>query len=87
MSSPNRRLRDAAVALPAAGLLLFMPPYVLVFDQPATLFGVPLLLVYIFAAWMIGLILTAVVARRLVRQIDDSADTPGAEPGPDGRAR
>lgn len=62
---PNKRLRDAALLLPFAGLLLFLPPYVRIFDQSEKLFGIPLLHLYIFAVWFIGILLTAWVSHWL----------------------
>jgi hypothetical protein len=61
----RRRRRDAAIALPLAGIFLLTSPFLDVFAGPGTLVGVPLGLLYIFAAWA-GLILAAgLLARRL----------------------
>lgn len=48
---------EALVALFALGLLLLMPPVLLVFNRPLFIFGVPILYLYIFVAWagLIGL--------------------------------
>lgn len=64
---PTRRLRDAALLVPLGCLLLFMPPYVGIFDLPGFLFGIPLLYIFIFSVWFIGIVLTAVIAIRLAR--------------------
>lgn len=66
-SPPKKRLRDIALLVPIGGLLLFLPPYVQIFDHPSTLFGIPLLHVYIFSAWAIGIAITAVIARHIAR--------------------
>nr|WP_294867058.1 hypothetical protein [uncultured Pseudogulbenkiania sp.] len=47
--------RPRLVALFLAGCLLFNYPVLALFDRPAELFGLPLLFVYLFAAWF-GLI-------------------------------
>ncbi len=65
--SPRRRLRDIALLLPIGALILFLPPYIRIFSQPSFVFGVPLLHVYIFSAWLIGIVLTGLVARRFAR--------------------
>ncbi len=62
----RRRARDAAVLLPLGGVLLFLPPYVRLFDQSGFLFGLPLLHVYIFCIWFVGILLTAWLSRRLI---------------------
>lgn len=64
--SPERRTRDAALVLPLIGILIFLPPYIRIFDQNAFLAGIPVLFIYIFMLWFIGIVLTAIVARRLV---------------------
>lgn len=53
------------VALFLAGCLLFNYPVLALFDRPAEVFGLPLLFVYLFAAWF-GLIalMTWIIERR-----------------------
>jgi hypothetical protein len=70
---PGKRLRDLAVILPLGGIILLLPPYVRIFDQPLFLAGIPLLYIYIFAVWLTGIVLTGLVARHLVRSIDVAA--------------
>lgn len=74
---PTRRLRDAALLVPIGCLLLFMPPYVGVFDLPEFLFGIPLLHIFIFSVWLIGIVLTALIANRMART--DSWPTPDSD--------
>lgn len=81
----DRRLRDAALLLPLGGALLLLPPYIRVFDQHVTVLGVPLLHLYLFGIWLLGIVLTALLSRRLARQIgeppsDDSQTSSGGEP-------
>ena len=66
----RRRLRDMAVLLPAAGAFLLLPPFIHVFTGGANLFGIPLIVVYLFGVWT-GLIL---LARILARRLDRSGD-------------
>jgi hypothetical protein len=70
-----RRLQDAAFLLPCLGLILFTPPLLAIFDVPATLAGVPLLLIYCFACWL-GLI---VAGWRLSVALERAS---GAQPRP-----
>ena len=62
----RRRYRELAVILPLGGVILFMPPYLQVFSRPDFLFGIPVLHLYIFGAWFLGILLTALLARRLI---------------------
>jgi|GEM_PF-938984 len=73
------RIRDAAAVLPMGGVLLFTPPFMRIFDQPVSILGLPLLHVSLFTLWLVGLLLTAWLARRLVGQIDEElgVDSPG----------
>jgi len=45
------RARDAATLLPFAAAILLLPPFVLLFAVPASVAGIPLIVVYIFGAW------------------------------------
>jgi len=64
--------RDLSWLMPLAGLLLFMPPIMGLFDHHLYVLGLPLLPLYLFAVWLLGIVLTAVVARRL-RKADADA--------------
>jgi hypothetical protein len=64
----DRRLRDVAALLPVGFLLLILPPYIRVFDQPAALAGVPLLHLYVFGAWAAAIVAAGLVAHRLARR-------------------
>ena len=61
------RVRDGALILPLAGLLLLCPPLLGLFVSDIGLFGAPLIVCYVFAVWG-GLIL---VSRRLARALGD----------------
>ncbi len=54
---------DARTVLALAGPVLFTPPALALFDRDATMLGVPALVVYVFAAWLVGILLTAAVSR------------------------
>ncbi len=61
------RASDLSWFLPFVGLLLLMPPLLSLFDEQRFVFGIPLLLFYLFAIWLIGILLTAWAAGRLQR--------------------
>lgn len=75
-----RRL-DLLRILPVLGVLLVMPPVLTLFDRPVTIFGVPLLVVYVFGVWLCGIVITGLVARLAAgfeRRAGDP-DAPGEE--------
>jgi hypothetical protein len=72
--TPGRRYRIFALLLPVAGLILFMPPYLRIPSRAEHLFGMPVLHVYIFSIWLIAVVLTAIVSRRLINEA--GADSP-----------
>ena len=52
------------VALCILGMLLFNFPVLALFNVPGRVFGVPVLYVYIFAAWAVLIALMALVAEK-----------------------
>ncbi len=62
----RRKRRDAAIALPLAGVLLFVSPLLDLVAGADVLLGVPLSVLYIFGAWFGLIAATARLSRRLV---------------------
>ncbi|HUF57031.1 MAG TPA: hypothetical protein VMM55_10785 [Thermohalobaculum sp.] len=62
-----RRLREVAILLPVAGLVLTMPPVANVFALPVRLGGVPLVVAYIFVVWAALILAARAIGRRLAR--------------------
>lgn len=79
--SSGRRYRELALLLPLAGLILFMPPYLRILSREEQLFGIPVLHIYIFAVWFIGIVLSAAISHRLVRYLASGADDNHRETG------
>lgn len=52
------------VAVFAAGVLLLNYPLLSLFDRPLTVFGLPLLHVYLFVAWTALVVAVAVIVER-----------------------
>jgi hypothetical protein len=65
-ASRKRKLRDSAMLLPVFGAFLLVSPLITVFSGATTVFGLPLIFVYIFGVWL-GLVL---VARAMARRLD-----------------
>jgi hypothetical protein len=60
----DERLTGRLAALFVAGCVAFGYPLLAAFNVPATLFGVPLLYLYVFGAWAALIALVALVVRR-----------------------
>jgi uncharacterized sodium:solute symporter family permease YidK len=73
----TKKLRDAAVILTLLGPWLALIPTMISFERRMELFGVPLIVIYIFGFWLTIIIAGAYVAKRL-RQ-EDSGEQEGAE--------
>ena len=67
----KRRYRELAVVLPLGGVVLFMPPYLHIFSRTDFLFGIPVMHLYIFGVWLLGILLTGLLARRLIPPADN----------------
>jgi len=61
MDSPHGPERRVALFL--LGALLFSPALIALFARPAALFGLPLLMVYLFAVWAAIVVLLALASR------------------------
>lgn len=68
---PSRRWSDLSVIAPIFGFLLLIPPVIGLFVTQSTVFGAPVVVVYIFGVWLGLIALAAMLARKLSRQADD----------------
>ena len=73
----SARARDAAIVLPILLAVLLAPPVVLIFARPAAPWGVPLIVIYIFAVWAAAILASFLLARRLKGAPEPRA--PGSE--------
>jgi len=71
--SDGQGFRDLAVVLPIVAVLLLTPPLIRIFATPATLGGIPVIVVYIFAVWASVILVAAMIARH-------TRQTPGGNP-------
>jgi hypothetical protein len=84
MSRPgltNERL----TALFLLAVVLFTPPFLGIFNDPARILGVPTLYLYLFAVWATLIAVIAIVVERVDATADqgiDSDQDPRMEPGP-----
>ena len=56
-------LGDVRGALAIGGAALFTPPVLFLADRESTVLGVPILVVYVFGAWLTGIVFTFLSAR------------------------
>jgi hypothetical protein len=75
----SARTRDAAIVLPFLAVVLLVPPVILIFARPAAPWGLPLIVLYVFAVWAALILAAFLLARRLGR-------APSAPSEPDGGA-
>ncbi|WP_265515704.1 hypothetical protein [Nitratireductor luteus] len=62
--------------LPFIAIILLFPPIILIFSKPVALFGLPLIVVYLFAVWAVVIAAAFLLSLRLGKP--DPADN---EPG------
>ena len=62
-SDVGERRSARMVALAVLALVLFGWPFLVIFDQPVRVFGLPLLWAWLFSAWVLVIGLIAAVVR------------------------
>jgi len=55
---------ERIVGLLILGILMFSPPFILIFDKPVLVAGIPLLFLYLFLAWAALIALMMLVVER-----------------------
>jgi len=58
------RMHERSLALFASAIVAFTPPLLMVFDRKATVFGLPMLYLYLFAVWAALIALAGRIAAR-----------------------
>lgn len=81
---PSPRLRDASVLLPLIGVFLWMPPLISLFAVDRHLFGVPLVVVYLFGVWITLISCALWISRHLA---DRDGTGPASQDGTRDRTR
>jgi hypothetical protein len=75
----NAALGDRLIALFLLGVLLLTPPTMAIFNVDRLVFGIPLLFLYLFGAWLLIVMLVALLLR--AREPRNGADSPPHEGG------
>lgn len=63
MAGP-RKTSERSISLFLLGALAFSPPLLAIFGGNMTIFGIPLLFAYLFAAWFVLIVLVRSLANR-----------------------
>lgn len=71
-----QKARDGILVVTVFGALALLPPILPFFDRPFTVFGTPLIVVYVFGAWLALIALAYWLSRRLPRHVGRET-TPG----------
>ena len=71
----QRKITGGMLLLTVLGGVLMLPPLVYVFNQPIPHFGIPQIVFYLFAVWLLLILATALLTHAL------PPDDTGAEPG------
>ena len=71
---------ERLISLFLLGLLLFNPPLLSIFDVPDTAIGIPILYIYLFAAWAVLVLLMALTIESA------AAAAEGQDPGEEASA-
>lgn len=77
----QQRAREAALLLPVVGFLLLIPPLMTIFGGHSHILGSPVLSAYIFGVWLVLIVASWLLARRLSAGRHDESDS---EPPDDG---
>ena len=77
-----QKARDGILAGVVLGALLLLPPILPFFDRPVAVFGMPLIVLYVFGVWLALIVLTWTLSRRLPRAV--ARDPPIAPAAGDG---
>ncbi len=78
----KRRNVERQVALFLIGVLMFVPPLLVVFDRAARVGGIPVLYLYLFGAWTALIALTAAMSRSFEDDDGSTRRTDGADGEP-----
>ena len=66
-------IKDASILILCLGIIFLLPPITFIFDKPINLFGVPLVVLYMFGVWFLLVLASCVIARHLRKIMDKDA--------------
>jgi hypothetical protein len=75
----SNRMQERHLALFVLGVLLFTPPLLTVFNSSTRVLGVPILYLYLFAAWSAVIALVALAVERATSNTEAGEQKPSIE--------
>ncbi len=72
----RKRSEGFAFFLPVVGVLLILPPIVMLFDKGLNILGIPLIVAYLFATWLLLVFASFNLTRFLPKAQNDSVEKP-----------
>jgi uncharacterized membrane protein len=75
------RTRELLIALFLLGALVFAPPLLIIFNKAIRIFGIPVLYLYLFAAWGALIALVALAVEPWQADDESGPELPGREHG------
>lgn len=67
----RQKIKGMAIALPIFGTILLIPPLTQIFATNLQVFGIPLIVLYLFCIWVVLISASFFISRR----IDDTEET------------
>ena len=66
-------VKNASTLILCLGVVLLLPPITFIFDKPIVLFGVPLVVLYMFGIWFVLVLASYTISRHLRKAMDNDA--------------
>ena len=67
-------ITDASILILCLGIVLLLPPITFIFDKPTVLFGVPLVVLYMFGVWFALVLASCMISRHLRKAMEKDAE-------------
>lgn len=71
----RRRIADLAVLAPVLVFMLLVPPLIGLFAVETSVFGAPMIVVYLFGVWLLAIVIAAFISRK-ARALEPPDQTP-----------
>ncbi len=65
MMTNHRKLENSAFVIAIFGAVLLLPPLITVFNVKLLIFGIPLIIIYLFTVWIMLIIATFFLSKHL----------------------
>jgi hypothetical protein len=76
----RQQSKEALIILFVIGALILNYPFLHLFDRPWTLFGIPLLYLYLYMVWFVMIVLLIVIVERSVIEPPHESELPPHTP-------